>query len=94
MYEIAFGPLCNSTECTLGLDGRLLLFKELVAALPYKYPLPLFVFHASLPPPPPPPGYQLTVLLVFMSVLYVSVLPEEELLKFHFKEVMFDYLAL
>jgi hypothetical protein len=39
-YEIAFGPLCNSTGCTLGLGERPLLFRELVATLPYIYPYP------------------------------------------------------
>ena len=63
-----------------------MLFRELVAAIPYKYPLPL----SFLTP------FFATRQLVdsFVSVLFVSVLPEEEFLKFSFKEVMLGYLAL
>ena len=45
-YEIAFGPLNKSTGHTLGFGGRLLLFKELVAALPYKYAIRLFISYS------------------------------------------------
>jgi hypothetical protein len=41
MYKTAFEPLCNSIERTLRLGGHPLFFRELVVAIPYKYPLPL-----------------------------------------------------
>ena len=44
--KTAFGPLCNSSRRTLGFGRCPLLFRELVIALPYKYPLPLQFSHA------------------------------------------------
>jgi hypothetical protein len=40
----------QSAERTLGLGGCLLLFRELVVAIFYKYPLPPSVFHAFQTP--------------------------------------------
>ena len=59
--------------------------KELVELFSYKYPLPPSFFTLLFA----------ARLLVdrFVSVLCVSVLPEEELLRFRFKEVTFGYLA-
>jgi hypothetical protein len=50
MCETTFGLLCNSTRRTLGLGGHPLLFKELVAALPYKYSILLQYSHTFLRP--------------------------------------------
>jgi hypothetical protein len=86
MYDIAFGSLCKSIGCTLGLGGHLLLFRELVAALPYKYSYPTLFFMPLFAPRLPVDR--------FVSVLCVWVLLEEELLKFHFNEVTLGYLAL
>jgi hypothetical protein len=60
-YEIPFGPLCKSARRTLGLGGRPLLFRELVAAISYKYPLPLLGFHTFQMPPG-------CLLIIFVSV--------------------------
>ena len=70
----------------LGLVDVCYFSGELMETLSYKYPLPLFISHASLCPR----------LLVdhFMSVLSVSMLPNDELLKFQFKEVMLNCLSL
>ena len=35
----------NSIGCTLGFDGHLLLFRELLVALSYKYPVPYLLLH-------------------------------------------------
>ena len=85
MYETTFGPLCKSIGRTLGLTDVRYFSEELVKPFNYKYSLlPQFFTHFFAPK-----------LLVdcFVSILCVSVLSEEELLKFHFNEVMFSYLA-
>jgi hypothetical protein len=67
-------------------------FRELVVALPYMYPsthVPLYPLSFLTPLFP----HRLPV-DHFVSVLCVSVLPVEELLKFRIKEVTLNYLAL
>ena len=49
-YEITFRSLCNGTGRILGFGGRLLLFRELVVALPIYTPHPSsFFMHSQAP---------------------------------------------
>jgi hypothetical protein len=86
-YKTIFGLLCNSTRHTLRLGRHPLLFDELVVA---PFPINILYPFSFLTP-----FYTLRLPVDrFVSVLYVLVLLEEELLKFRFKKVMLDYLAL
>ena len=47
-HATPFYLLCKYTKRMLGFVGRSLFYRELVAALPYKYPLPYLLLHTIL----------------------------------------------